>query len=524
MSAAGRPIVVVGAGPVGLIAALGLAHHGLPALVLEEDATLSVTPKAGTVLSRTVEILDRYGAAEPVLRAALRVDEIGDLDRATNARRESIFTGVLAEDTRFPFVVNIPQHALEPVLRDELERRVPGCVRMNSRVVGFEQHEDHVVLEVETEGGRQQVEADYVLACDGGRSRIRDLMGVTVEGHTLDERYMLVDLRVDLDVANARDYPYLSYFGDPDEWVILVRQPTSWRIIYPLPADAPEPTRDELVEKARRFIGAVDEVEVLGSSVYAVHHRVATHWRDGRVFLLGDAAHLITPMWALGLNTGALDASNLPWRLAWVARGWARPELLDGYEAEQAPLAIRGSGEMAEAARAYMDRRAAGVAAMGSEQWGNAITRTLLGVRLDVNGSGDWSLVRTGAEPGPLAVGDRMPDARLFGPDGGEVHVHELVSDGFAALCFADPRRRPSLPADVPGLRCHVVSRWDAPHDGGLRERALLDPAGRLQQRLAVADGAVVLVRPDGHVAAIGAGEATHRLYGDAVRLREEPR
>jgi 3-(3-hydroxy-phenyl)propionate hydroxylase len=242
---------------------------------------------------------------------------------------------------------------------------------------------------------------------------------------------------------------------------------------------------------------------VLGSNVYAVHHRVAAQWRDGRVFLMGDAAHLITPMWALGLNTGVLDASNLPWRLAWVMRGWAASSLLDGYEYEQSPVAIQGSGEMAQAARAYMSRQTGEVSAMGDGNWGNAFTRGLLGVSLDVDGSGDWSMVRSGSQPDRVRPGDRIPDLPLFGP-AGIVHLHDLADDRFVALYFTDTRHRPAIPdAPSPALAHFAVSRWDAPHDSGLRDRALFDPADRVRRRMGIEEDVLVLVRPDGHVAAI---------------------
>jgi 3-(3-hydroxy-phenyl)propionate hydroxylase len=128
--------------------------------------------------------------------------------------------------------------------------------------------------------------------------------------------YVLVDIVVDLDIANPRDYPYLAYFSDPNEWMILVRQPHCWRFLFPLAPGAEPPSLRELGEKARRFIGVVDSLKVINSVVYRIHHRIAKEWRRGRVFLMGDAAHLITPMWALGLNTGVLDAISLPWRLA----------------------------------------------------------------------------------------------------------------------------------------------------------------------------------------------------------------
>jgi 3-(3-hydroxy-phenyl)propionate hydroxylase len=514
------PIGVVGAGPVGLITALGIVHHGLPVVVLEEDDRLSLDTKAGTVLTRTLEVLHRYGALEPVLRASLRIDEIGDIDRATGVKARSVLTGALTEDTRFPFVINIPQHELEPVLRDELERRAPGALRLSHRLTGFAQHGDHVVARAQTPDGPQEIAVRYLLGCDGGRSAVREQMGVTVQGQTYPERYSLVDIRADLDVAFPRDYPYLAYFGDPSEWMILVRQPHCWRFLFPLAAERDLPSRQELADKARSFIGEAGELEVIGSNVYQVHHRVADRWHDARVFLMGDAAHLITPMWALGLNTGVLDASNLPWRLAWVLRGWADPALLDGYESEQSPIAIQGSGEMAQAARAYMSRTGGGGDAMGEGNWGNAFTRALLGVSLDVEGTGAWSMVRSGSEPDAVRAGDRVPDLPLFGPEG-IVHLHDLADDRFVALYFTDTRRRPPIPDSGPGLAHFAVSRWDAPHDSGLRDRALFDPADRVRRRLGLADDALVLVRPDGHVAALEpfpaavAGDRATQLYED---------
>jgi len=315
------PVAVVGAGPIGLITALGLVHHGVPVVVFEEDRVLSLDTKAGTVLTRTLEVLHRYDALGPVLAAAVRIDEIGELDRATGESTGSVLTGLLTEDTRFPFVINVPQHELEPVLRVQLDTRAPGVLRMGHRLTAVDQDDDRVILHLETPDGPVMVAASWLLACDGGRSLVREQLGITVQGHTLEQRYMLIDLKCDLDVANPRDYPYLAYFGDPSEWMILVRQPHCWRFLFPLAMGAAEPSQEELVEKARHFIGEVSDLEVLGSNIYTVHHRVADSWRRGRIFLMGDAAHLITPMWALGLNTGVLDASNLPWRLAWCSAG-----------------------------------------------------------------------------------------------------------------------------------------------------------------------------------------------------------
>jgi 3-(3-hydroxy-phenyl)propionate hydroxylase len=513
------PVAVVGAGPIGLTTALGLAHYGVPFLLLEEDDQLSTDTKAGTVLTRSLEIWHRYGCAGDVLAAALRVDEIGDLERATNRSRTPVRLDTLTDETRFPFVINLPQYQLEPILRDALER-AGGRLLSRHRLESFTCHHSRVTLQVSTPGGPVELAASHLLACDGGRSTVRAQLGSPVVGHTLPEKYVVVDILVDLDVANPRDYPYLAYFSDPEEWMVLIRQPDCWRFLFPLPAGE-APADAELLAKARRFIGDVDQIEVRGSFVYPVHQRVAQRWSaGGRVFLMGDAAHLVTPMWALGLNTGMLDASNLPWRLAWVRRGWAEPALLDGYEREQQPVAAKGSAEMAEQARLAMAHQRDRVV-LPNQAWALARTRSLLGVRLDVDGSGDWSMVTPG-EPRPLRPGDRLPDLPLFG-NRGEVRLHDLTRDSFAALYLTDVRRRPPVPVNGSRAIGHwVISRWDAPLDSGLRDRSLLDVGGRATTRLGLPPGTMVLVRPDQHVAAVApmTEGAAERAYQQVTGLR----
>ncbi|MFL6798339.1 MAG: FAD-dependent monooxygenase [Xanthobacteraceae bacterium] len=518
MPAKDKPVIVVGAGPVGLTTALGLDFYGLPVELYEDDAELSRDTKAGTVLTRTLEAFRRYGVADQVLANALRVDEIGDIERATNRARPSVETALLREDTRYPFVINMPQHHLEPILRSAFEDRQPGALHMQHRLISFRDEGDGVVARFETPRGELEVEGSYLLACDGGRSSVRGQLGIPVEGESLDARVLLVDVKVDLDVANPRDYPYLAYFADPQEWMILVRHPHCWRFLYPLGPEAEEPTSDQFRAKVLRFIGDVDHLEILNTIIYRIHHRIARDWQHGRIFLMGDAAHLITPMWALGLNTGILDSINLPWRLAWVMRGWADKSLLEGYAREQRPVAARGSGEMAEAARKYMAGQSASVKAMSGSAWANALTRTMLGVRLDVEDSGDWSMVRT--ERGAFRVGDRIPDAELHGPLGRPLRLHDLTDDAFLALYFTDARRRPAVPESTPHLKHLVVSPRDAPFDSGLRGRSLFDVGDRFRHQLGCASETVVLVRPDDHIAAIAPMRdgIANELYRKLVR------
>lgn len=524
-------VAIVGAGPVGLAAALELDRFGVPYQIFEEDEGLSTKPKAGTILPRSLEIFALEGALDGVLKEGLRFDEVHFIDRPSDKVLTRMLMSPMANETRYPFIVNLPQSDLEYALMNALIKN-GRKVQFQHGLQALAQDEDGCRLQFATPRGSVDVRAQYVLACDGGRSTVRHFCNIAMEGVTHPERFLVADFEVDLDRRVGRQLTYLSYIFDPDEWVIFVRQPSFWRFLIPVQEGAPEPTREDVVFKVRRVVKNESlPIHFLDMGIYHVHHRTAEKWQDGRVFLLGDAAHLITPVGGLGMNMGIQDANNLAWKVAWVLRYGSHEDLLKSYDMERAPIARFNARGQAERNRDMMRmkspvKRMARNVLLGwldrSEglQWRAAHARSLLGTtykpRAQTMGLLEQvSMARRFKRP-PIAAGDRVPDGALWGPDGRSHWLHDLLQSGFVALVLADPRSRPVLDSDPEGLHTYILHRFDAPMETGLRQRTLLDQGGLLSKKLGVPSGHFVLLRPDGHVATLApftASSAVVRAY-----------
>ncbi|MCY0897522.1 MAG: FAD-dependent monooxygenase [Firmicutes bacterium] len=526
------PVAIVGAGPVGLAAGLELQRFGVPFRIFEEDTALSNKPKAGTILPRSLEIFAGEGVIDGVLREGLRFDEVHFIDRPSDKVLTRMLMSPMADETRYPFIVNLPQSDLEAQLAAGLTRQGHE-VAFGHKLVSVTQDAAGCHLVLESPQGTVKVEAQFVLACDGGRSLIRHQLGIEMEGVTHPERFLVADFEVDLDRRTGRQLTYLSYIFDPEEWVIFVRQPRFWRFLIPVAEGAPEPTQDEVVEKVRRVVkNASLPINFLDMGIYHVHHRAANKWQDGRIFLLGDAAHLITPVGGLGMNTGIQDAHNVAWKIAWVLKYGATEALLTSYEQERAPIARLNARNQAERNREIMRmkspiKRMVRNAILGwmdraeGLQWQAAHARSLLGTSYKPAPKPPslWSQLRTARhfQRPAVGIGERVPDGELLGSDGQSCYLHDLLHRGFVALILIDPRTRVSIDPDPPGLTQYLLHRFDAAFDTGLRDRALLDKGGRMTRKLGVPSHYFILLRPDGHVAAISPFQAASSAV-DAYR------
>jgi 3-(3-hydroxy-phenyl)propionate hydroxylase len=333
---AARPqVIVAGAGPVGLLAALVLAKQDVPVLVLEAEAGLTFDLRAGTYHPPSLEMMAPYGITDEMHRTAIKVPRWQIRDR-----REGVIVewdvGLIKDLTPYPYRLHLEQHRLTPIILSRLRECPAAEVRFSHAVTNFEQTPGKVTVTTKTPGGTEKFEAQWLVGADGGRSSVRHCMGVAFEGYTWPERFVVASTTHDF---ASHGYTMNAYVADPEEWVAMFKMPDDgppgmWRVIWPVP---PEETEEAALEDAgierhmQRFQPRPGPYPIKYRGIYRVHQRVAGDFRAGRALLAGDAAHLNNPIGAFGLNGGIHDAINLGEKLARVCRGEADAQLLDLY-------------------------------------------------------------------------------------------------------------------------------------------------------------------------------------------------
>ena len=316
-------VLIVGAGPVGLAAALSLAHQGVRVRVIEAEPGLTRDHRAGSFHPPTLEMLAPFGVTEAMQRLGIRVPRWQIRDR-----REGVIVewdlGLIADVTPYPYRFHLEQFRLTPILLEKLRTFPHAAVEFGVRFEHAVQTGKDVMV-----NGRYR--ASWLVGCDGGRSAVRKLSGTAFEGFTWPERFIVVGTLADL---AGHGFTSNAYVADPREWAAVFHMPGLWRLAFPVHPEEDEAAvlSDEAVEaRLQRFAPRAGRYEVPHKGIYRVHQRVARQWRAGRILLAGDAAHLNNPLGAFGLNGGLHDAILLADYLGRVVRGEADESLLDLY-------------------------------------------------------------------------------------------------------------------------------------------------------------------------------------------------
>ena len=529
------PVLIAGGGPVGLTLAALLGRHGIPSLVIEADDGYCSGSRAICISRRSQEILGWAGAAEAVVAKGLPWAGGRSYFRDT----EVLHFRMQSEATeRFAPMLNLQQFYVEEfVHRSALAgQALPGLVdvRWASRVVAVRQSASGAEVDVQdAEGLRHTVRADWLVACDGGRSTVREALGLKFDGVQYEGRYVIVDI----EQTTQRSVERLAWFdppSNPGSTLLMHRQPDNvWRIDYQVrddedPAEAVKPENVlPRVHSHLQMIGETAPWKPLWISIYNAKCLTLDAYRHGRVLFAGDAAHLVPIFGVRGLNSGLDDAGNLAWKLALVIQGQAKESLLDSYSEERVHATRQNLAYGAKSTE-FMAPPHAGFKLMRDAALRLATefepVRSLINPRQSTPISYPTSPLNASCDtqrtPCP---GEPAPDAKVRGS-----HLSQHFGHGFVALWFCDePAASPSLLAlgaerDAGGLASPAtlttLTLLRITRQASAEPDTLFDEHSQAWQRYRAREGDVFLVRPDAYLLAAWA-----KPQADALRTALRP-
>ncbi|WP_043339002.1 FAD-dependent oxidoreductase [Belnapia moabensis] len=504
-----HPVVIVGAGPVGLAAAIDLAQQGIRVVLLDDDDRLSTGSRAICFAKRTLEIFDRLGCGGRMVEKGITWNR-----GKVFFREDPVYSFDLLPEAghRRPAFVNLQQYYVEGFLLERAQALPLIDLRWKNRVTGLQSREDGVLLEVETPEGGYRLQADWLVAADGSRSAVRKILGLESKGQTFRDRFLIADVRMDAPFPAERWFWFDPPFH-PNQSVLLHQQPDGiWRIDFQLGWDADpvaERQPERVIPRVQALLGPEVRFELEWVSVYTFSCLRMDRFCHGRVLFAGDSAHGVSPFGARGANGGVQDAENLAWKLALVVEGRAPESLLDSYDAERVHAAeenILNSTRSTdfitpknEASRAFRD------AALGLARDCAFARRLVNSGRLSLPSTYRDSTLNTpdsDAFDGPMRPGAPAIDAPVLvrGEEGW--FLSQIEHGGFTLLCFGEtaPDALPGT-GGIPLRPLLVVSAGTAPREAvGLP--VIKDADGLLAQRYDARPGTTYLLRPDQHVAA----------------------
>ena len=485
-------VAIVGAGPVGMVAALTLAKYGVASVLLDRRDSFNDGSRAICLARPSMHILEQIGAVGPFLAKAL-----GWTRGRSFYRDQQIYQFEMphGDNDKYLPMYNLQQQFIEQFLYDAIVGNPLIDVRWQSEIDGLVQHGDGAVIHVTSATGGYDLHADYVLAADGARSAMRGLMGLRLRGDNYEGQYVIADIHAALDLPTERR-AYFAPAANPDGTVLLHRQPGDiWRVDYQLPLGADLATAiEESVIRAK--VGAIlAGIGFQGSwdlewwSIYTANTLCLDDYMHGRVIFIGDAAHIVPIFGVRGLNNGLADAFNIGWKLGYVLAGVAAPALLDSYTPERrgATLdvfanATKSTRFMTPPSRGWWLLREAALSLALTEDFARQFADPRQMQPYRYPGSGEHDGFAIGPSVGALATNVKLADG---------TYLLDRCGAGFTFLVFGAASR--ALFDDFAML--------DPRFTGLIVGVDIQDPFGAIARAYGAVPGAVYLLRPDLHVA-----------------------
>jgi 2-polyprenyl-6-methoxyphenol hydroxylase-like FAD-dependent oxidoreductase len=329
-------VFIVGAGPVGLVAAASLVRAGVPVTVFEAGGDLSEESRASTFHPPTLDMLEALGAAVPLIAQGLKAPKFQYRTKSHGLLAEFDF-GIIADATAHPFRLQSEQSKLTRILLDQLREQPNFEIAFNSPVRGVTQDDAGVTVTFERDGRIETRSARWLIGADGASSNVRRALGIAFEGFTWPDRLLVVSTPFDFHAVIA-GLTAVNYVADPERWHFLLQIPGLWRVMLLVKEDESDErarTREFANALMAGVVPGISHYEIAHTTLYKVHQRVAKTFRLGRAFLAGDAAHINNPLGGMGMNGGIHDAINLTERLAALWHGKANDAELGRYDRQR---------------------------------------------------------------------------------------------------------------------------------------------------------------------------------------------
>jgi 3-(3-hydroxy-phenyl)propionate hydroxylase len=505
-----HPVVIIGAGPVGLALAVDLAQREIPVVLLDDADRIGEGSRAICFAKKTLEIFDRLGCAGPMLEKGVR----WSVGRVFQGEQELYRFDLLPEGGhKMPAFINLQQYYVEGFLVDRVKELPLIDLRWRNRVSAIAHHADHAAITIETPDGPYRLTTDWLVACDGARSPSRAMLGLDFDGEVFDDQFLIADVRMTADFPVERWFWFEPPFHTGQS-ALLHKQPDDiWRIDLQLGREADteaEKRPENVIPRIRRMLGHGD-FQLEWVSIYRFQCKRLERFVHDRVIFAGDSAHQVSPFGARGANSGVQDAENLAWKLSAVIKGGAKAALIGSYDLERSAAADENILNSTRATDFLSPHSSAETALRNAAL---ALARHTSFAKRMVN-SGRLSLpMAYAASPlstpdttvwqGGVRPGAPIPDAPLRDARGKPLFLTEALGRDFTLLYKAHGAA-PDLPEGVSAI--------------GLGH-GYEDAEGLVAERFALPEGGGTLIRPDGHVVARFARVETETLAVALARTR----